>query len=250
MTIELPTAPQVRKASPVDARVFLGGQPKVGKTTLASQWKPDSTLLLDCEGGTRMLEGDHFVLAIRTWQDFIEAVKLISAGDHPYQTIVIDTIDALVKLCDSHVAAGRRAVSAGAVEYGKGLSELEALIRRDVGQLLSLGYGVWMLGHTELQEVNKVQRMVPSVDKKVRGYVLGACDYILLAEALGTKRVLHTTPSERFEAGSRHPMPEPLDMDPRGLYAAMDAGLKATASKPKKSKDKEPEMAVAGGGGE
>lgn len=245
-TVTLPDAPQVRKASPLDARVFLGGQPKVGKTTLASQWKPSTTLILDCEGGTRMLEGDHFVLPIRSWQDFVEAVKLLAAGEHPYHTVVVDTIDMLVKLCDAHVASGRNAISAGVVEYGKGLSELEALVRRDLGKLLSLGHGVWLIGHTELQEVNKVQRMVPTVEKRVRGYLLGACDYILLAEALGTKRVLHTQPSERFEAGSRVPMPEPLDMDPRALYAAMDAGLKATAPKPK-SNNKKPEMATAGG---
>lgn len=227
--VALPTAPQVRKASPLDARVFLGGQPKVGKTTLASQWNPKHTLFLDCEGGTRMLDGDHFVQPIKTFQEFVEAVDALQAGGHEYKTIIVDTIDQLVKFCDHHVAAGRGALAAGVVDYGKGLAELEALVRRDLGRLLSLGCGVWMLGHTELVEVNKVQRMVPTVDKRVRGYILGACDFVLQAEAMGTKRVLHTQPSERFEAGSRVPMPEPLDMDSRVLWSAMAKGLKAHA---------------------
>lgn len=226
--VTLPTAPQVRKASPVDARVFLGGQPKVGKTTMASQWNPKHTLFLDCEGGTRMLDGEHFVQPIKAYQEFVEAVDALAKGEHDYRTIIVDTVDQLVKLCDHHVASGRGALAAGVVDYGKGLAELEALIRRDLGRLLSLGYGVWMLGHTELAEVNKVQRMIPTVDKRVRGYILGACDYVFLAEAAGSKRIIHTQPSERFEAGSRVPMPEPLEMDARKLWSAMAKGLVAT----------------------
>jgi hypothetical protein len=226
--VALPTTPQVRKASPVDARVFLGGQPKVGKTTLASQWNPKRTLFLDCEGGTRMLDGEHFVQPIKVYQDFVEAVDALAKGEHEYDTVMVDTVDQLVKLCDHHVASGRGALAAGVVDYGKGLAELEALIRRDLGRLLSLGYGVWMLGHTELTEVNKVQRMIPTVDKRVRSYILGACDYVFLAEAAGSKRIIHTQPSERFEAGSRVPMPEPLEMDARKVWSAMAAGLTAT----------------------
>jgi hypothetical protein len=47
-----------------------------------------------------------------------------------------------------------------------------------------------------------------------------------LAETLGPKRVLHTQPSAKFEAGSRVPLPEPMGMDARELYAAMNQGLK------------------------
>lgn len=226
-TLTLPTAPQVRKASPNDARVFLGGSPKVGKTTLASRWLPAHTLFLDFEGGTRMLEGDHFVQPVATYQEFVEAVKAITTTEHTFQTIMIDTVDQLVKHCDRHVAEGRGALAAGTVDYGKGLAELDALVRRDVGKLLSTGLGIWFLGHTELVEVQKSQRMVPTVDKRVRGFILGACDFIFQAEALGPRRILHTQPSERFEAGSRVPMPEPLDMDAKKIWAAMAKGLKS-----------------------
>lgn len=221
----LPDAPQVRKASPQDARVFLAGVPKVGKTTLASQWAPKDTLILDCEGGTRMLEGEHFVQPIARYQDFVETVRLLQ-GEHSYRTVVIDTADQLVKLADRHVAEGRKTLAAGVVEFGKGLAELEAIVRRDLGSLLSLPLGVWLLGHVEMVGDEKQGgRMVPTVDKRVRGYMLGACDFVLMAESVGGRRVLHTQPSERYEAGSRVAMPEPLDMDARALYAAMAKGL-------------------------
>jgi hypothetical protein len=69
---------------------------------------------------------------------------------------------------------------------------------------------------------------VPVLDKRVRTYITGACGFIFIAERVGVKRILHTQPSERFEAGSRVPLPEPMGMDARELYAAMAAGLKPT----------------------
>lgn len=225
MTVALPTKPQVRGGTPMDARVVLLGQPKIGKTTLAAAWNPSKTLILDFEGGTRLLDGEHYVLRVSSFGEFQEAVTGLVGGGHGYETVVIDTADALWKLTDAHVAASRGTVAAGLVEYGKGVAEAEGLFRREVGRLLATELGVWFTGHTEVIEVNKVQRYVPTVDKRVRGYVLGACDYVLFAEALGSKRVLHTSPSERFEAGARMVLPEPLPLDARELYKAMAAGL-------------------------
>jgi hypothetical protein len=224
----MPTAPKVRKATPTQARIMLLGQPKIGKTTLASAWNPKRTLILDFERGTDMLPGEHFVMDLKSYDEFKQAVDLIVKDHSAYDTIVIDTADALWKLTDAHAGAGRGQVAAGLVEFGKGLAEAEGLFRREVGRLLALPVGVWFTGHTELVEVNKVMRYVPTLDKRVRGYVLGACSYILFAEAQGPKRVLHTQPNERFEAGSRTPLPEPLEMDAKKLYAAIAAGLKAT----------------------
>lgn len=229
--LALPTAPQVREANPMDARVVLLGQPKIGKTTLAAAWNPEHTLIIDFEGGTRLLDGEHFVVRVNTFDEFQQTVDAIIAGGHPFQTVALDTVDALWKITDAHVAKGRGQVAAGLVEYGKGTAEAEGLFRREVGRLLATDLGVWFTGHTEVLEVNKVQRYVPTVDKKVRGYVLGACDYVLFAEAQGPKRVLHTQPSERYEAGSRIPLPEPLEMDARKLYAAMASGLKVKTAK-------------------
>ena len=230
MTIALPTAPKVRKASPTDARIVLLGQPKIGKTTLAAAWNPKRTLILDFERGTDMLAGDHFVMDLKSFDEFKQAVDLIVTNHAAYDTLVIDTVDALWKLTDAHVGTARGQVAAGLVEYGKGLAEAEGLFRREVGRLLALPVGVWFTGHTELVEVNKTQRYIPTLDKRVRGYVLGACSYILFAEAQGPRRVLHTQPNERYEAGSRTPLPDPLEMDAKKLYAAILAGLKATAT--------------------
>jgi hypothetical protein len=57
--------------------------------------------------------------------------------------------------------------------------------------------------------------------------VNGAVQFVFLAETLGPKRVLHTQPSAKFEAGSseRVPLPEPMEMDAQ-VVRGDDKGLK------------------------
>lgn len=231
--LALPTQPQTRSElgiTPMNARVFLLGVPKVGKTTLAANWAPNETLFIDTQHGTDLLDGEHYVQHISTWLEFERVVDLIAAGGHAYKTIVIDTIDDVYKLCDAHVAASKGQVAAGLIEYGKGTAEAEGLFRRAVGKLLASALGLWFVGHADLIEVNKVQKYVPVLDKRVRNYITGACGFIFIAERVGPRRIIHTQPSERFEAGSRVPLPEPLDMDARKVYSAMAAGLKPASN--------------------
>jgi hypothetical protein len=180
-----------------------------------------------------MLPGEHFVKHISSWTEFELVVDLIAAGSHQFETIVIDTIDDVYKFCDAHVADSRGVVAAGMVDFGKGTAEAESRFRRVVGKLLAAPYGVWFVGHAELAEVNKVQKWVPALDKRVRNYVAGVCGFLFIAERSGVKRQLQTQPSERFEAGSRVPLPEPMEMDAKKLYAAMAAGLKPTKTETK-----------------
>lgn len=225
MSIALPTRPTRPTVTPLDARVFLYGPPKVGKTTLASQWNPGATLFLDLEGGTRLLGEDRYAIEIATWGEFDEAVALLEGGDHAYKTIVVDTVDRLYEACDRHVADGHGVPAAGQVEYGKGTSEVDARFRTTLGRLLALPVGVWLISHATLVETdkNRPPRAVPTVNKRVRDYVLGACDYVLHAERVGPDHALHCQPTERYEAGSRWPLPDELPLDARALYAAMEA---------------------------
>jgi hypothetical protein len=99
------------------------------------------------------------------------------------------------------------------------------VFRRAIGKLFASPYGIWFLSHTDTEENGGQTRYVPRLDKRVRTYVEGACQFIFLAETLGTKRLLHTAPSARSRPGSRVPLPEPMEMDARALYSAISAGL-------------------------
>lgn len=232
--LALPTAPQTRETlqiSPMSARVFVAGFPKVGKSTLLGTWAPSSTLLVDTHHGTDLLDGEHYVSHVHDWGSFEATVDLIVAGNHPYKTIGLDLIDDIWKFADYYAAQKKGQVAAGLVEYGKGTAEAEGVFRRAIGKLFASPYGIWFISHTDTEENAGQTRYVPRLDKRVRTYVEGACQFIFLAETLGTKRLLHTAPSAKFQAGSRVPLPEPMDMDAPKLYAAIAAGLKPSTPK-------------------
>lgn len=211
--------------SPAAARVSLAGMPKVGKTSLLAAWAPDHTLIVDTHGGTTLLDGEHYVERIADWDAFVKLVDKIVAGDHPFETVGIDLIDDIYLFADAHVAQKKNMVAAGLIEYGKGTAEAVGLFRREVGRLLDTPYGLWFVSHTDTVEEGQITRYVPRLDKRVRTFVEGACDFVFLAETLGPHRKLHTAPSAKFQAGSRVPLPEPMEMDARALWGEMAKGL-------------------------
>lgn len=224
--MSLPTQKTSRAGmDPRDARVMLAGTPKVGKTTLAGAWAPDTTLLLDTHRGTVLLDGEHYVEHIDSFSMFEKKVDEIVKTQHPFRTIVVDLIEDVWKMADLAAARANGKVAAGLVEYGKGTAHAEGLFRHAVGKLLQSQYGIWFLTHVDRVEDEGVTQYVPRLDKRVKPLVQGSCDFVFLAEALGPKRRLHTAPSARFEAGSRWPLPPQMDFDARALFSAMKKGL-------------------------
>jgi predicted GTPase len=77
----LPTKKQSRESldvTPLNARVMLAGTPKAGKSTLAASWAPDSTLIIDTQHGTDLLDGDHFVKHVSNWTEFASTVDALT----------------------------------------------------------------------------------------------------------------------------------------------------------------------------
>lgn len=97
-----------------------------------------------------------------------------------------------------------------------------------IGRLLAAPVGIWFLTHLR-EKTNKEGELVvyaPDMDKAVHGYVMGAVDFVWLAEVVqGGRRVVHTQPTPHFEAGSRKSLPSPLPMDASEIARALDRAL-------------------------
>lgn len=230
----LPDSKQTRASNPVSpqrARVMLVGTPKVGKTTLVAKWNPDHTLIIDTQGGTHLLDGEHYVAHVNTWLEFEKLVTELTGAEHRYTTVAIDLVDDLWNFCDKH-HAGQGAVLASATDdWQRSIKTAEGMFRDVVGRLLASSMGVWFVSHAKEKQDGKLTRYAAKLDGRILSYVQGAVDFVLLAEKLETQRLIHTQPSEKFEAGSRVPMPEPLPLDARKLWAAIEAGLNPKPAK-------------------
>jgi hypothetical protein len=95
----LPTTKTAPKNNLADLTVLVYGQTKIGKTTLCSQ--AEGALFLATEPGLNAL--DVYQVPILNWDDLLNACAEISEGNHPFKTVIIDTIDNAYKFCTDYL---------------------------------------------------------------------------------------------------------------------------------------------------
>lgn len=115
---------------PKRLRAVIFGQAKLGKSTLAETC-PGPRLILDAEGGTEFLlnpqtvwadvnqppptvnaageplgPNDSVVLFVGDWRTFTMAHQWLQSGQHPFVSVVLDSLTELQKRCKDTIAEG------------------------------------------------------------------------------------------------------------------------------------------------
>ena len=242
MTVTLPSE-RTKKVSDVSKLTMLiYGAPKSGKTTSASQ--APGAIFFECEPGLNHLE--VFKIPTYTWDDFLEACNLVAQGNHPFKTIVIDTIDNAFKFCSEHVCKKHGIEYEGDMGHGKGWALVKNEWHRVLTRLASLPYGLILISHaqdktieTRTGEFTKTQ---PSLPDRARNVVLGLVDMILYADCIPRKdaagnvtieRVLRTKPHPTYEAGDRTGrLPEIMPMTYEAIARAFQVSPSTSAPAP------------------
>ncbi len=225
MTLTLPTQ-RTKPITELDQQtILLYSAPKLGKSTFASRF-PEA-IFFECEPGLSHLE--VFKVPTYTWDDFLAACKLVAQGNHPFKTIVIDTVDNAFKFCSEHVCGKHNIEYEGDMGHGKGWALVKNEWHRVLTRLASLPYGLILISHAQDKTVEtrtgEYTKTQPSLPDRARHVVLGLVDMILYCEAVPRKdtsgnvtidRVMHTKPHPTYEAGDRTgrlPDNLPLDYD-------------------------------------
>ena len=203
----LPTEKRKPKQRLEDFSILLYGSPKIGKSTFCSQM--DHPLFLATEPGLEALE--VYEVKVPDWKTFLQACAEISQGNHPFKTIVIDTVDNLWKACSEYVRDQLDIMHESDLAYGKGYAMVKEEFFRVLRKLSLLPYGLVMTSHEDLVEVKTrtatITKAMPTLPKSGRDIILGWVDMILYAHSVTTDsgeiRVIRTKPSENWEAGDR-----------------------------------------------
>lgn len=199
--------------------ILVYGRAKIGKSTLCSKF--DQPLFLATEPGLNHLE--VFRVNINNWDKFLEACGDLADGKHKFKTIVIDTIDNLVVFCSDWVCRENSINHPSELPHGKGWHLVTSELRRALVKLASLPYGLVIVSHSELIEVEtktrKYTRYTIPIGGKNRNIILNMPDIILFIDSEVSKdgserRLIRTKPSMFFEAGDRSGLlPETLPLD-------------------------------------
>jgi len=118
-----------------------------GKSWLADT-TPGPRLIMDAEGGvedtpsdkvlwnpqtedlpTGLGEDDSVVVDVTSWDDMDQVMKLLVSGDHPFESVVVDSLTEIQKQLKDRLSAGPDALF-DQQAWGKLLNNMEYLVRK------------------------------------------------------------------------------------------------------------------------
>lgn len=207
------------------------GQPGAGKTVFAGsadavpQLRP--VLVIDIEGGTFSLREqypDVKVLRVETWAQMQEVYNDLYTGNHPYQTIVLDSLTEIQKLCMYDVMKYRIAKSDKDLDpdipdmqaWGKNIE----LIRKFVRAFRDLPVNTIF---TALSMVNKDSKTgststKPSMSGKLADEVAGFVDIVTylytIKQGDELTRCMLTASTDQYVAKDRSAKLDPVIVNP------------------------------------
>ena len=246
MTSLLPMTRSIPKQNLSEYTIFAYGQVKVGKTTWASGFP--NGLFLASESGHNSLS--VFKVDIDSWDKFLDVCRELASGDHPFENVILDTIDNFYEMCRQYICTKNKVSHESEMSYGRGYALVMSEFQRVMTRLSMLPMGLVMISHSnvlELQTRTGVRhKIVPSLKEKPRQLVLGLSDIIAFCD-LETitgedgkptyRRVIRTKPSPNYEAGDRTgKLPDPLPLDFNAFKTAFEKAVGQAADKPAETK--------------
>jgi hypothetical protein len=236
----LPTQRSQKEKNYLKKIYLIYGQPKSGKTTIASQFGDDDknkVLFFATEPGHKFQEIYKYEILNKTtgevrdpikWNDFLDCCREIAQGGHDFKSIVIDVADNLWKWCSDYVCNENGIQHESDLGFGKGYALIKNEFLKPINYLAQLGYGLIFVSHEQTSEkqvgprkISYTDSTLPSTAKKV---IHGISDYILYfhSDADGS-RLIRTKGTENVNAGDRSGKLDPfIPMDAKKLIEELN----------------------------
>lgn len=192
--------------------VMFYGEPKTGKTTIASQFP--KALLLAFETGYLAIPG-IMAQPINKWSEFKQVLKQLreEAAHKQFSNIVIDTADIAYDLCEKFICNQAGVSAINEIPYGQGWSKASKEFDEALRAIPQMGYGLIIISHAQDKSFidengNEYNQIVPTLANRPRLIVDRMSDIIGFAHASQEEDgSVHTTlymrGTPRFVAGSR-----------------------------------------------
>ena len=250
-------------------KVVIYGSEGIGKSSLAAQFP--NPLFIDTEGGTAHMDVRRLEKP-QSGEEMLSVVKEVAAAKDVCRTLVLDTADWAEQLIVSYLCTKYKQNSIESFGYGKGYTYLGEEFSRLLGALdtvLASGVHVVITAHAKMRkfeqpdEMGAYDRWEMKLSKQVAPLLKEWCDILLFCnyqtfvvtsenntqKAQGGKRVMYTSHHPAWDAKSRVPLPEVLDLDYKHIAHIFSRGqtpaaTTATQTAPQQQNLPEEESAV------
>ena len=199
--------------------VFFYGEPKSGKTTIATKFPRH--LLLAFEKGYNAIPG-AMAQPVNTWAEFRKVLRQLKdeAVKQQFETIIIDTADIAYDLCEKYICSNAKRSDGGFgvdsiadIPFGKGYTMVSKEYDECLRSIIQMDYGLVLISHSvdktfKDEQGKEYNQIVPTLGNKPRAIVSRMCDIIGYSRSVqdedgttSTKLFMRGTP--RYVAGSR-----------------------------------------------
>ena len=224
--------------------VFFFGDPKSGKTTIASKFP--GALVLAFEKGYNAIPG-IMAKPINSHSDFRKTLVELRDPEvqEKFQTIVIDTADICYNyvekyICNRETDANHSYEQISDIPFGKGFKMAQQEFDECIRKILQMNYGLVLISHAQDKTFkdennNEYNQIIPTIENKGRLVCERTCDIIGYSRVVdtedGSKTKLFLRGTPRFVAGSRFKYIEPvIDFNYESLVNAIADAVDKEAS--------------------
>lgn len=174
-------------------KFMIYGLPGVGKSSLAA--KLNNPLFLDFEGGLNYLgvkRSEQYIKLKDFYEDLVELYHVAEGGKKKYETLVIDSVDWLVRKVVERAAGIDKnklemTLNKSNGGYGNGKAVLENHIRAQLLPLLvalnKVGYGICLIAHADRKTLMDedgidTDRVAPKIDVNTMNIFVEWSDHV------------------------------------------------------------------------
>jgi hypothetical protein len=231
-------------------KVVIYGPEGIGKSSLAAQF-PDP-VIIDTEGGTSHMDVRR-IDKPKTWDELLSIIKEVALTPGVCKTLVIDTADWAEQLIVSYLCAKYKQQSIESFGYGKGYTYMSEEFSRMLSLcdlVIAAGIHTVITAHAKMRkfeqpdEMGAYDRWEMKLSKQTAPLLKEWCDILLFCnyrtfvvtsendskKAQGGKRVIYTSHHPAWDAKTRVPLPEILDLDYANIAVAVEGQTKQQAS--------------------
>jgi len=201
------------------------GPPGSGKTTFgASAHKP---IIVDCENGAAHVQC-HRTPYLPSWPEIEPWLDNLALGGHDYHTVVIDSVDWLLRRIEEHVAgvdgspAGmERTVNRSHGGYGNGRQVLKNYVYQYLlpafDTMVNAGVAVLLLAHAVRRSITtvdgiEIEKSAPEIHPDLANTMIEWSDFVGAIRITGTNRELVLCETPQLVAKNRYRITDSLPL--------------------------------------
>lgn len=219
---------------------YLYGEPKTGKTTLATRGR--GALLLAFERGYNALPGVT-ALDVSSWSEVRATLRELKkdAVKERFKSIVVDTVDIAGTLCEKYVCAQNGVDRIGDIPYGGGWGLMKKEFEEVFRTITQLGYSVFFISHDKdktfkRKDGTEYNMIVPSCPTSFNNIAKDMADIYCYSEkyeenGIAKVRLILRSIDNTVDTGSRFKYIEPvIDMSYDALVKALNDAIDKEAA--------------------